>query len=282
VQESILHPCFIFVNDLMLHVMNQTIFLCYLSLFFGFPELNAQQWHRIYFPNKSNGTSSVFEAYDKGYVLGGEFNPSSIPTNGLIIKTNINGEMLWSKTVSSSNDFTSIYDINPTDEQGFILTGFTGEQTDWVNPLIMKLNPCAEHQWCRIFNLPNENPEWGQSIWQIPGGYIALFLAYGEDPANERIWLFRLDDQGDLVWKQVYAQSDTAVIGENGVRMCVTEDYRFIINGHCYYPNPGNPWPKFLRPFIIKTDSSGTLEWELPWWSVNGENFKGESTSVAS
>jgi hypothetical protein len=277
VQESILHPCFIFVNDLMIYMMKLIIFVNCLTLFFVFPVLYAQQWHRIYLPNKPTATSAVFESYDKGYILGGDFRSSSIPTNGLIIKTDINGEMLWYKTVSSSNDFTRIIDINTTDQQGFIMTGVTGEQTEWLNPFIMKLDPCAEYQWCRIFNLPNENDEWGQSIWQIPGGYIALFLAYGEDPENERIWLFRLDDQGDLIWKQVYAQSDTAVIGENGVRMCVTEDYHFIINGFCYYPNPGIPWPKFLRPFIIKTDSTGTLEWEIPWWSVNGENFKGES-----
>lgn len=59
--------------------------------------------------------------------------------------------------------------------------------------------------------------------------------------------------------------------------MCVTNDYHFLINGFCYYPDPGSPWPQILRPFIIKTDSTRTLKWELPWALVNGENYYGES-----
>jgi hypothetical protein len=239
----------------------------------------AQEWHRIYFSNKSTIVSSVFESYDKGYVLGGDFESGGIPSQGMIIKSNINGEMIWYKTVSYLNDYTSIVDINETYEQGFILTGITGEQTNQHNPFIMKLNSCAEPEWCRIYNTPNPNDEWGESIWQIPGGYVALFLAYGEDPVNERIWMYRLDNSGDLIWKQVYAQSDTAIIDELSVKMFLTPDYHFIINGNCYYPNPGSPLPIILRPFIIKTDSAGALEWELPWAIVSGQNYYGESNN---
>ncbi|MFZ4521088.1 MAG: T9SS type A sorting domain-containing protein [Bacteroidales bacterium] len=257
--------------------MKRVIYFFFLwSLFVCF-DLSSQEWHQVYFPNKPNGTSAVFESYDKGYVFGGDFEAGGIPSQGMIIKTDINGEMLWYKTISRVNDFTSIWDINPTIDQGFILTGVTGEQTNWLNPFIMKLDACAQLQWCRIYNLPNTNPEWGQSIWQIPGGYISVFYAYGDDPLNERIWLFRLDNEGDLIWKQVYAQNDTAIHDENSVRMCVTDDYHFIINGYCWYPDPGSPSPQILRPFIIKTDSVGTLDWELPWAVVNGENFYGES-----
>jgi hypothetical protein len=246
-----------------------TLFYCQLGA--------AQEWHRIYFPTKPNVTLSVFEAYDKGYVLGGNFQPNSIPTNGLIIKTDINGQMLWSKTVSSINDWTRVKDINATYENGFIITGITGEQSNQHNPYIMKLNSCAELEWCRIYNTPNPNDEWGQSIYQVPGGYIAFFYTYGINPDNERIWLYRLDSDGNLLWKQVYAQSDTAIYEAEGIRLYLTPDYNYIINGVCYYPDPGIPLPLILRPFIINADSTGALEWEIPWTVVNGENFYGES-----
>jgi len=32
-----------------------------------------------------------------------------------------------------------------------------------------------------------------------------------------------------------------------------------------------------LRPFIIKTDTSGSLLWELPWWQVNSESYRGQT-----
>ncbi|MCK9423837.1 MAG: hypothetical protein M0Q38_14700 [Bacteroidales bacterium] len=121
--------------------------------------LTAQDWHKIYFPDRSNVTNSVFESYDRGYILGGDFEFGGVPTNGLIIKTDINGEILWNKTVSNANDFTSVYDINQTSVNGSIITGVTGEQTNFLNPFIMKLNPCAQNEWCRIFNLQSTAPE---------------------------------------------------------------------------------------------------------------------------
>ncbi|MDP1624098.1 MAG: T9SS type A sorting domain-containing protein [Bacteroidales bacterium] len=238
--------------------------------------LNAQEWPKIYFPNRSTWVRGVFESYDKGYILGGVFVTGVYPVRGMIIKTDINGVMLWYKTVSNVNDATYIFDINQTYDNGMILTGFTGEQTNQHNPFIMKLNKCSELEWCHIYNTPNPNDESGMSIWPIPGGYIALIQAYGEDPMYERMWLYRLDNDGNLIWKQLYGQSNVNITNADGYNLYLTPDYHFIISGDCYYPDPGNPG-SHLRPFIIKTDSTGALDWELPWSIINGENFYGES-----
>lgn len=220
---------------------------------------------------------AAYESYDNGYIMAGESIYNIVfPSRGLIIKTDINGEMQWYKFVSQVNDRTGIYDINQTVDNGMILTGFTGEQTTTNNPFIMKLNPCAEPEWCRIYNLPNPNDEWGASIWPVPGGYTALFQAYGNDPNHQRVWLYRLDLTGELLWKQVYGVSDTAIYGPDCYNLMITPDYHFIISADCYYADPGFVWPKILRPFLIKTDSTGALSWELPWASVNGESFHGE------
>ena len=254
-----------------------SVFVC--GLFSG---SSAQEWSRIYFPTKSTVVSSVFETYDRGYVLGGDFESGGIPARGLILRTDINGYALWYKTVSENNDFTSIWDINATSDNGLILTGVTGEQTNNLNPFIMKLNACADPEWCRIYNLPNVNPEWGQSIWQMPGGYIALFYAYGQNSSNERIWLYRLKENGDLLWTQLYTQSDTSIKYAEGVHLHVTHDLHFIISGDCYYPDPNVSYPLKLRPLIIKVDSTGGLQWELPWSLLNGENFYGQSYCSAT
>ncbi len=244
--------------------------------------LEAQEWHKIYFLNRSNWFGGVFEGYDKGYVIGGGFVSGVIPKKGMIIKTDINGEMLWYKTVSNVNDVTDIRDINQTYDDGIILTGITGEQTNQHNPFIMKLNKCAEPEWCRIYNTPNPNDEWGQAIWPIPGGYIALIYSYGDDPIHERVWLYRLDNNGDLLWKNLYGQTSTDIKFEQGEDLYLTSDFHFIISGFCYYPDPGSSTPYYLRPFVIKTDSTGTAEWELPWSLINSENFYGESYSSVS
>jgi len=238
---------------------------------------NSQEWHQVYFPSKPSYVNAVYESYDNGYVLGGNFQPNSIPTRGLIIKTDINGEMLWHKVISEHNSYTRVMDINQTSDGGMILTGYTGEQTEYSNPFIMKVNPCGESEWCTIYNTPNPDPEWGESILQIPGGYIAYFHRYGEDPQNQRIWLYRLDNEGGIIWIQCYAQTDTLIQGEKGVSISISPDYLFLITGYCYYPNPNNPNYLWLRPFLIKVDTTGYSEWELPWALVDGENYYGQS-----
>ena len=238
---------------------------------------NAQDWHQVYFSNRPSVANSVYETYDKGYILGGTFTVNSGPGEGMVIKTDINGELLWYKTIGLPSNGISIKDINRDYDNGYIITGGIQQPNNNYNPFIMKLNVCGEKEWCNIYYTPDLSHEWGRSIRSIPGGYIALLWVYGEDSLNQRICLYRLDTEGELIWKQFYAQSDTAILNETSVKMMVTNDFHYIINGYCYYPNPGAPWPKYLRPFVIKVDNTGALVWELPWSDVNGENYYGQS-----
>ena len=76
---------------------------------------------------------------------------------------------------------------------------------------------------------------------------------------------------------QCYAQTDTLIQNEMSVALSISADSKFLINGFCYYPNPDNPNYFILRPFLIKADTTGYPEWELPWAIVNGENYYGQS-----
>jgi hypothetical protein len=254
--------------------------IAFLLFFFGSmipTDLIAQYWHRLYFTDLSSSLGCGYESYDHGYVLGGVIYLESGLEQGYILKTDINGQMLWHKKVISLDEFMDIWDIKETESGGMILTGMTGEYSAYGNPYIMKLNSCGEVEWCRVFDLPSTNDEWGRSIWTVPGGSVALIYAYGDNEDQDRIWLYRMDNDGELLWKKVYSPTDTSVMSPEGLYMYMTQDYKFIINGVCYYPDSGSPWPKYLRPYILKIDSTGSLDWDLIWTSVNTENFYGES-----
>jgi len=67
------------------------------------------------------------------------------------------------------------------------------------------------------------------------------------------------------------------MIGADGRDLIVTQDCHYLISGDCYYPDPDSSEPKYLRPLIIKVDSTGYAEWELPWSQINGNSFHGQS-----
>ncbi len=249
-----------------------------ISLFLIEVQVYSQLWPKMYYINSPNFPFSVIQTYDQGFLIGGKlYNYSGINNGGYLYKTNINGDLLWHKILYKTNEGIGVYDVNQTSDGGLIISGTTKQTDSWGDPFIMKLNSCGESEWCRIYNIGQEKFDVAMSIEQIPGGFIA-YIFYGYDlSSTQKVHLYRLDQNGDMVWQQVYGQKDTLMIGADGYDMKVTSDYHYLINGFCYYPDPGAPEPKYLKPLIIKVDSSGTADWELPWQNVNGELFYGMS-----
>ncbi len=254
-----------------------TLFI-FISLLSSCCPVNCQIWPKVYLNNQGTSPFSIIESYDYGYLIGGWFVTSDgYPINGLLLKTNINGDLLWQKRLGEYNDGTGVFDINQTSDHGVIISGSTEQTDSWGDPFVMKLNSCAESEWCRIFSLCKDTGDIAQSTFEIPGGYISFIRRLGYLYANDHIHLFRLDLNGNILWRQQYALSDSLFVGAAGEHMRVTSDYHYLINGYCYYPDSGTTNPKYLRPLIIKVDSMGAVDWERPWSQVNGATFRGES-----
>ncbi|MCK9218943.1 MAG: T9SS type A sorting domain-containing protein [Bacteroidales bacterium] len=251
--------------------------LC-IVLFISCNQVFSQIWPKTYFIDFPNFPYNVIETYDKGYLIGGQlFHWDGTISDGFIYKTSINGEILWHKTLYQNFEGTSVFDINQTTDGGYIVAGSTDKYDSWGDPFIMKLNACGENEWCRIYTFTKNDFDYATSIYPIPGGYIAHIYKTGYLDDNDHVFLFRLNENGDLLWRQQYALSDTLFSGAAGEHMMLTADFKYLINGFCYYPDSGSVEPKYLRPLIIKVDSTGDAAWELPWRYVNGESFHGES-----
>ena len=240
--------------------------------------MNSQNWPKSYFINDNNYPYVVTQTYDKGYIIGGQLiNTNGTIKDGFLFKTTINGNLIWHKTLTQPNEGTSVFDVNQTSDGGYIISGSTDKYDSWGDPFIMKLNTCVYNEWCRIYTSTPDTFDYVTSIYQIPGGYIAHIYRTGYLYANDHIFLFRLDQNGDLLWQQQYAISDSLFVGAAGEHMMLSPDFHCLINGYCYYPDSGTTSLRYLRPLLIKVDSTGNVEWELPWRYVSGEHFYGMS-----
>lgn len=78
------------------------IFLFSLIFFNSFLTLQAQQdeWVRVYGDDIHNVIRGLIETYDGGYLIGGHIKPpdGQFIKDGLLIKTDINGEILSGKS----------------------------------------------------------------------------------------------------------------------------------------------------------------------------------------
>jgi hypothetical protein len=240
------------------------------------------EWKKIYGEDINLVTRGLIETYDGGYLIGGhtKYNAGGIK-EGIIIKTDINGNELWSKTIGTSADLgTDGTQIAQTFDGGYILFSGTYKYGGTRNVMLMKLNKCGEKEWNKIFISDNQ-PQWNTQVLQKPDSTYLILLSYwGNDLANERIWLFNIDQDGEIIWQKVYADWTQGTNSEQGYDLKKNNDNEYLITGYYYQYNPGEDTnARWIRPMFIKIDSTGNEIWHL-LWGVNEYYYGWETESV--
>jgi hypothetical protein len=244
-------------------VNGRKIFYMVLLFLLLYNALYSQLWQREFGESKTCWAQDLKECYDNGYYLLSQVDPGSNEPrmHAWLIKTDINGNQIWDKKLFDPAYRISCYKIGKTTDQGLIMAGSTTRlDSNNYDPFFIKLNSCGEKEWCKIFSTPG-NSDYGVKIIQISGGYIAL-LKYFQDWHQKRIWLFKLDESGNIIWQKLYAQNNPKINNEEEVDLMVTSDNGYLITGDCYYYDSiSTYW--LLRPLIIKTDPDGNEQWQL-------------------
>ena len=245
-----------------------------IAIILCFPnETRAQDWPKIYGGNTNNWCWELKEFYDKGYIIDVQVDPGlHVPQMyAWFIKTDMNGNQLWSKTISSNAYQVALNGLDNTSDGGFIVTGATTKlDPSNYDIVFIKFNACGEKEWCNIISTPG-NDDNGVKIKSVPNGYIAL-IHYFKDWQTKRIWLFKLDLSGEILWQQCYLDSAN-VVGEEPEDLLVCSDSGYLITGDGYFP-PSEQKTYYLMPLFIKTSSDGAQQWVLAYGQTNG--FRGD------
>jgi hypothetical protein len=244
--------------------MHLKIFLLTITANLIFQTINIygqNRWIKTYHENADVYIENISESYDNGYLLSGKFGPNYSKYNWLI-KTNINGEILWEKTIGDGLKAIGLWDISQDDNGSIYLCGSTLSYDPYSDPLIIKLDSCGEKQWCRDFYTEN-NTDYAMCFTLTPEGNIVvvLFLTNPESWVD-RICLAKLSSDGELVWKQCYTTTDSSQRNEVPLNIILTPDQGFLITGYCDYEDPTYPNRWWLHPYYLKVDSAGNFQWE--------------------
>ncbi len=94
-------------------------------------------WMQVYFPDQDAIGNNFDNSYDEGIIIVGKHGHNYVNYNWLV-KTNINGEILWKKTlgVNSTNIKISVISYNDIGE--LFLGGLTGFYNDDYDPIVIK------------------------------------------------------------------------------------------------------------------------------------------------
>ncbi len=236
----------------------------------------SQKWEHIYgYPNTSESFKDIIEFYDKGYLISGSYEQEH---GNWLIKTDINGTMLWEKILKWED--VSVYRTSVAqDNNGNIIAASnTAGGTTGLWPLIVKIDSCGEKVWCRVFADYDYNYGWFDDVLVLDNGDIVGLGYLDSDEETELIFLYYIDKDGNLLWRQGYAsRDDYPHIRSTGGDEIKKYGNNYIIHGYCYYPYPTDTAHFFLRPLFIMTDSLFNEQWIIPFGvndSIVGEAFE--------
>jgi len=227
----------------------------------------AQKWQNIIgYPIRWDWADNLTEHYDYGYLISGNISSNGTDDmHGWLVKTDINGEVLWDKQISVPPVNILIRKTLHDSLGNIYIFGWLHQTLEHEFPFILKLNACGENQWCRLLAIEGYNYGSFKDALILENGDL-LGLAYmPEDDftTNNRILLFRVSSEGDFIWHKGYAlhENHPYFADPNGHTINKFGNL-YIISGNVYSPYPnGNPNHVWQRPMFIGIDMDFEEKW---------------------
>ena len=237
----------------MKNIITTLVVICSFS-FVPFSIVQAQVdtlWTKV-FGNEDSYGQSVKQTTDGGFIITGFTAPfGNLNYEVWLIKTDANGDTLWTKTFGGSAQDHG-YAVQQTTDAGYIIAGTTesfgaGNQDVWL----IKTDDSGNSVWNKTFG--GSSYEGGYSVQQTTDqGYIIVGQGF------DGVWLIKTDESGDTLW--------TKMFGGNGFSVHQTTDGGYIITGDIYSIGNGlgDVW-------LIKTDSFGDTLWTKTFGGGNND-----------
>lgn len=216
-------------------------------------------WTRTYGGPGNDEGKSLGKTIDGGFIVAGnKANAVTSKQECYLIKTDSNGFIVWSKTYGDSVCNFSVNKLICTSDGGFALTGYC-DSAGVKKIFLLKTDSVGLTDWSRIYNGVNNSQAYDLKQTS-DSGYI---LTGYTDETTFTYWLklsvLKTDSAGTIQWTSTLGNSVNTLYGNSIVE---TNDGGYLVLGgiRSFVAVGGGP-------SIIKLDSTGTVEWEIPFGS---------------
>ncbi|MCF7809785.1 T9SS type A sorting domain-containing protein [bacterium] len=209
-------------------------------------------WSRTYGGTEDDNCKTMIQTTDDCFVLAGW--TESFGAGGYdmwMVKTNNDGDSLWSRTFGGE-DNDRCYSIIQTTDGGYALAGYSysfgvGESDIWL----VKTDSEGNSLWSRTFG--GDSTDCCYSIIQTEDeGYILAGHTKSFGSGEFDMWLIKTDVDGDSIWSRTFGGDST----DYCYSMIQTQDEGFALAGHTRSFGAGRE-----DMLLIKTDTDGNSVW---------------------
>jgi len=227
--------------------------------------VSAQTWIKYYPIYGNSGITPAIETYDKGFYVA---ESDGAYGHIRIYKTDVNGNILWQRSISNYLQSPQIGGIAKTTDGGLLITGAITILDTANDNFLLKLNACGQVEWSKIYALNRYSI--GGPVYVATNGDIMVssFIDIGINYYNE--WIFRTDSNGNLKWQYF----DNVFLSN----MFIDKNENTISTGRVYLSYPNNPNIEYIKSAINKIDTSGLLVWSSNYSVINHVNCSGAAS----
>ncbi len=214
------------------------------------------QWAKTFGGSGIDRGRAVIQTNDGGFAIAGHTNSNGFGLNDmLVIKTDMNGDTLWTKSYGfPGND--NAWSIAQTLDNGYIITGNTSIGPGFLNAILLKLDQAGDTIWTRTYGAGSGLTS-GLSVVEVPtGGYALSGWTSAFGAGNRDAFILRTDSEGNPVWAKAYGGTDDD--DSYGLTIRNTSgNFWFGISGSTKSFGPGTPNRNII---LIQTDSAGNTD----------------------
>ncbi len=208
------------------------------------------QWTRAIGGSGNDYGPCITHTTDGEIVVAGSSNSFGAGSDDVyLIKLDINGNLLWTRTVGGTGNEFAV-SIVQTHDKGFVAAGYTNSYGQGgYDVYVIKLDSLGNLEWTRTIG--GINDDYGRSVIQTSDSGFAIVgttLSYGQ--GNGDVYLIKLDKAGNLQWTRTVG----GAAADEGHDIVQASDGGFVIGGRTQSYGQGG-WDVY----VFKTDANGNL-----------------------
>jgi len=215
-------------------------------------DLNGDvEWTRVYGGLNADGAYSLQQTTDGGYIISAHVNSFGAGLHDIyLIKTDDEGDTLWTRTYGGSNE-DRLREVQQTTDGGYILVAETltfGAGN--ADVYLVKTDSIGNVMWTKTYG--GSSGDYGYSVRQTTdGGYIIAGHTQSFGAGGIDVYLIKTDSIGNMIWTKTYGGSSS----DYGYSVRQTTDGGYIIVGYTESFGTGGD------VYLISTDANGNLLW---------------------
>ena len=244
------------------------------------PVISASTWQKTFGGTSDDIIYAVRPSSDGGFIATGVTN--TYDQSGLgelasygdlwLLKADSQGNEQWEKTFSSGNNLDVGYDVQQTDDGGYVITGWYNslgvtpgvDTTNTGDVWLIKTDTQGNKQWDRTFG--GSSFDTGRSVRQtVDGGYIIACDTRSFGAGWTDAMLIKTDASGIEQWQRTYGGWD----GDHATSVQQTSDGGYMFAGFTYTYGAGTT--DASDTWLVKTDDSGNEQWNKTFGGSGAE-----------